>query len=548
MVPGADNDHSLMKRRMHMRTNADLLADALYRRGVRHVYGIPSGENLAVVDALRRRGISFVLVSNEASAGFMADVEGRLMGRPGVCLSTLGPGACNMTTGVGNAFLDRSPLVALTAQVRRALHGRVNQMHVEHRLLYSPITKWSGVITPGAVEWAMARAFRLAAEEIPGAVHLDMPQDVMEGPIVAETIYEEPITRDDLRASPDVGVVEEILRKARYPVMAVGITAMRGGLGAGLTVFAERHGIPVVSTVMGKGSIPSTHPLFVGVVGRARSGLVYDTIAQADLVLGVGYDPVEINYEAWMPRAPLVHMDSRPVDIDDMQKVKAQVVSHPSALVKALNNIPPISNGWDHTTLAGAKEKLRSALRPRVDDFSPHHVVDILEEMLPEEHVLSFDVGAHTHLIAQMWERAAPGRFLVSNGWSSMGFAVPAAIAAQLHRPNSRVACITGDGGFLMMAGEMATVGRLGTPVVFIVLVDGDLSLIAVRERKRRIEPYGIHLFDRRRPLADSVFGVPARIVTTETCFRKALGEALESRAPCIIKAVVDPSEYYELL
>lgn len=531
-----------------MRTNADLLADALYRRGVRYVYGIPSGENLAVVDALRRRGIFFVLVSNEASAGFMADVEGRLTNRPGICLSTLGPGACNMTTGVGNAMLDRSPLVALTAQVRRTFYGRVTQMHVEHRLLYSPITKWSTSIAPGAVEWTVARAFREATEEIPGAVHLDMPQDVMEGPIVAETHYIEPVTHGDLRALPDVGAVDEALRKSRYPVMAVGITAVRCRLEAGLTAFAERHGIPVVSTMMGKGTVSPNHPLFVGVVGRARSRLVYEAISQADLLLAVGYDPVEINYETWMPRAPLVHLDSRPVDIDDMQKVMAQVVSHPAALVEALNSIPATQNRWDMKALASAKEKLRSALRPRRDEFSPHHVVDILEEMLPEDHILSFDVGAHTHLIAQMWERAAPGKFLVSNGWSSMGFSVPAAIAAQLHRPNSRVACVTGDGGFLMMAGEMATASRLGTPVVFIVLVDGDLSLIAVRQQKRGIEPYGISLFNRRRPLAESVFGVPARIVRTEAEYRTALKEALEGRAPSIIKAVVDPSEYYELL
>lgn len=530
-----------------MRTNADLLADALYRRGVRHVYGIPSGESLAVVDALRRRGIFFTLVSNEAAAGFMADVEGRLTGRPGICLSTLGPGACNMTTGVGNAFLDRSPLIALTAQVRRALHGRVTQMHVEHRLLYSPITKWTTAIAPGAVEWTVARAFRIATEEIPGPVHIDMPQDVMESPSATETRNEDQIKIEG-GYQPDVGAVEKALRKARYPVMAVGLTAARYGLGNELTAFAERHGIPVVSTLMGKGVVPDGHPLFLGAVGRAKSALIYEAIARADLVLAVGYDPVEINYEAWMPRAPLVHLDSRPVDIDDMQKVEAQIIAHPVALVEAINKIPAILNDWDLKALAGMKEKLHSSLRPQRNEFSPHHVVDILEEMLPEDSILSFDVGAHTYLIGQMWKRALPGRFLVSNGWSSMGFGVPAAIAAQLHQPDSRVACVTGDGGFLMMAGEMATANRLGTPVVFIVLVDGYLSLIGVKGQKRGIEPYGIHLFDRQRPLADSVFGVPVRVARTEADFRAALKEALESRTPIIIKAVVDPSEYYELL
>ncbi len=527
---------------------AAAVVEALARAGIRRVFGYPGSQNLRFIEEMRGGPVEFVLVTHEACAGFMADVTARLTGRPGACLSTLGPGATNMTTGVGNALLDRVPLLAFTATMGGRWRGRTVQMQIDHRRLYAPLTKWSAEIRPATAWRTMARAIAMAEAEQPGPVHLDFPEDVAEEERAFEPPAAFPPARQPLPTPAPAALAKAaaLLAAARRPLVAVGLTMNRAGATEALRAFVDRHHLPVVSTLMAKGHVDEEGGAFVGVLGRARRDIVAEFCREADLVVAVGYDPVEFNYEEWVARdVPIVHLDTVPADLDAGHRLGADVVGDVGDALRQLAALPAVGHGWDLEAVAPHRRRLRAALTPASTSFAPHHAVLAMRELLSAEGLLAADVGAHTHLIGQLWDPRGLGRLLVSNGWSSMGFCIPAAIAAKLARPDLPVAGCTGDGGFLMMAGEISTAVRLRLPVVFVVLRDRYLSLIRVKQERRgfpgaaAVELYGPDY----RP-SDTLFGAPVVVADTEEAFRAAFAAGLSAAGPTVIEAVVDPAEY----
>ena len=533
-----------------MKNNAAIVVDALERAGIRHVFGIPSGQNARFVDALRGSGVEFILVTHEGCAGFMADVVGRLTGKPGACLSTLGPGATNMATGVGNAFLDRVPLLAFTAQMGRFWRGRTVQMHIDHQKLYAPITKWSTLLETGKIIATMKRAIEIATQEQPGPVHLDLPEDV------AEESSEESAGRFEivpaLMAPFDekaLAKAAELIQKARYPLVAVGLTMNRCHATSELRAFIEKHQLPSVSTLMAKGHVVEEESQFVGVVGRARRDIVAEYTKPVDLIIAIGYDPVELNYEEWVKKdVPLIHIDTVPADIHADYHVACQVVGNIRDILKALGRIPKLTHRWNLRALRQHRDKLFTALTPKQKSFAPHQLLLAMRDLLPRNGLLVDDVGAHTHLVGQLWNTHGPGNFLVSNGWSSMGFAIPGAIAAKLVQPDRPVVACVGDGSFLMTVGEINTAVRLRLPIVFVVLRDSALSLIKVKQMRKHLPHHGIQLFNSHYRSSDNFFGARVIPVHHEEAFREAFKEGLAGDEPFIIEAVVDPSEYEVLI
>jgi len=530
------------------RTNAGLLARRLRAMGVRYAFGIPSGQILAAIEAMESCGIRFVLVSHEMTAAFMADVVGRLTGVPGVALATLGPGATNLATGVGNALLDRSPCLILTGQVASTHFGRRVQMHVDHQQLFRPLTKGSFLLAPGRITETLDAAFALATAEPPGPVHLDLLDDFAVAPArEARRAFSRP-TADGGPRLHGLPAALRAVRAAKRPVAALGLTAARSGLGRRIERFLVRHGIPFVTTMMGKGAVPDDHPLCIGVVGRARHRWVEAFLADADLVLGIGYDPVEIGYEEWMPKVPLVHVDPEAADTDGGVRVAAEVTGDLGAAVEALAGAGLGRAAWDPAAIRVFRERLAASLRPKSRRFQPWQVLDVLRDWMPADGILACDVGAHTHLVATQWPVPRTGQLLVSNGWSSMGYAIPAALAAKLVRPAREVACVVGDGGFLMQAGEMATAARLDLRVAFVVLRDESLSLIDAKQKRRGFRAVGVGLPVRRPRPPEHYFGVPCVPARTPRELRAALTRAGRSRGPTVIEAVVDGGRYPELL
>ena len=529
-------------------TSAGLLAERLKAHGVRYAFGIPSGQILPVVEAFEQHGVRFVLVSHEMTAGFMADVMGRLTGVPGVALATLGPGTTNLATGVGNALLDRSPCLILTGQVPTAQLGRRVQMHIDHSALFAPLTKASLCLAPSTIRDGVDRAVALALAEPPGPVHLDLPEDVIAAPITTRhgrALLPVGVRR---RKGGSLGRALSALRTSRRPVAALGLTAARLGVGRHIQRFLERHRIPFVTTMMGKGVVPDDHPLHIGVVGRARHRWVEAFLAGADLILGIGYDPVEIGYEDWMPKVPLIHIDGEPVDADPRVQVAADVQGDVRELLAGLTRGGIPRTDWDLAAIRTFRQRLHAGLRPVNGGFQPHQVLDVLRAWLPEDGILTCDVGAHTHIIASQWPVTQPNTLLVSNGWSSMGYGIPAAMAATLAAPDREVACVVGDGGFLMQAGEMATAARLGRRVVFVILRDASLSLIEAKQLRKGFRIAGVRLFSETVQPATNYFGVPCLPVRSAQEFRRALAVARSARGPVAIEAVVDGSLYPEIL
>jgi acetolactate synthase-1/2/3 large subunit len=529
-----------------MQSNAEIVVDTLEKAGTKYVFGYPGGQNARFIEAMHGSRVEFVLVTQEACAGFMADVYGRLTGKPGACLSTLGPGATNMTTGVGNAFLDRVPLLAFTAQMGKVWKGRTVQMQIDHQKLYAPITKWTAELETGKVYAIMKKAVETALAEQPGPVHLDFPEDLAEE-LSPETAGEfSPVPPAIPSFDPKAFArVEELLRKANYPLVAIGLTMNRAGATRELVEFVNKHKLPVVTTLMAKGHIPEEGSQLVGVVGRARRDIVAEYYKPADLVLAIGYDPVEFNYEDWVRKdLPVVNLNTVPIDIASGYSVPCQVIGDIREILEGLLKIDRIEHQWDLKALAAHRKKLYQALTPRQKNFSPHHALLAMRQTFPKDGILVADVGAHTHIIGQLWDTRGPGNFLVSNGWSSMGFGIPAAIAAKLVQPQRPVTAVVGDGGFLMKVGEINTAVRLKLPVVFVVFRDRYLSLIKVKQDRKEYHRHGVELFGSGYASSDNFFGAKVVVAREEEEFREAFKKGLAGNQPVVIEAVVDPAEY----
>jgi acetolactate synthase-1/2/3 large subunit len=530
-------------------TFANYLAKFFREQGVKHIFGVPSGDWMSYMEAMESGDPEFVLVANEASGGFMATVYGWLTGAPGVCYGTTGPGATNLSTGVGCALLDRSPIIALTTEPPEHMVGRTTQMVIDHQTLLKPVTKHTFRMQPEQVEKQLVDAVAIAKAEVQGPVHIGLPEGMGDKHVtgaIPPVIVPEPIAAAD---DASLARMETVFSKATKPLLAIGLTAVRLGLGAAIVKVAEYHDIPVVLTPMAKGLIDEDHRSYAGVLFHALSDIVALTNKQADLVVGVGYDPVEFNYESWMPQVPLIHIDTTACDIDkQVYQTVYDVVGHPAVALERLLALEPVASTWDMEALRVRREDMFSRFVPKAGVFGPLSVLQILREILPDDGIMTCDVGAHTHLIGQAWRTRHPFGQLMTNGWSSMGFGIPAALGAKLARPETPVVCITGDGGYMMMAGEMATAKRIGKNIVFIVLSDTKLELIRLKQKKRGRITEGTTLSSEQPQLSDYMFGVPILPADSAQAFRAALTEAFASDGPVIVQAIIDSSEYEDLI
>lgn len=570
----------------------DYIAERFRKEGVKRFFGIPGGPSIPYMEAFRRAGIEFILTGHEGSAAVMADVTARLTGVTGVCHATFGPGAVNLASGVGGALLDRSPVIALTTEMTDAWLGRTAQMNIDHQGLFRPLTKATFRLSSANAGDVISRSLELANDEYPGPVHIGLPSDLAgreltSGAFAPQTSHEAPArsqtgegttahsrtgegipaaartetgsgvsaaARPDARAvitgiwgsdaaSAIHGRAGVLIASARRPLLAVGLTAMRNGAGQALVKFLEEHSVPVIVTPMAKAMIPADHPCFAGVFFHALSDRLERLIKAADLVIGLGYDPVEYNYESWLPDVPLISFDTRPSDLSVRGSI--EIVSPPGRWFEIL---APLMSSPEMTGMAGeVRADILKSLAAPSNGFSPVAALSVLRETLPPGSTVTADVGSHLHLLGQMWD-VMNGRLIMTNGWSSMGFGLPAAVAAALACSGEPVVCITGDGGLLMHAGEIMTARRLGLRIITVVLNDGELNLIRVKQQWKNVSPYGIKVSDGLLFGADSFLGVDVKRVINAAELRSAVRKSLRSESSVIIEAVVNPSLYSDLV
>ncbi|HEY7221125.1 MAG TPA: thiamine pyrophosphate-binding protein [Candidatus Binatia bacterium] len=523
--------------------NSDLIVRTLEQGGVRWVFGVPSGPVLPLIEALRQSSIQFVLTASETSAGFMAVAVGYLTGVPGVCVSTVGPGATNLTTGVGCAWLDRAPLIAITCNVATPWLKRRIQMRIDHHALFKPLTKATISLAENSVGPSVKRALAIATQEPPGPVHLDLPEDVAQG---QQAAFTEPASeRNDLpdRSNEASEALRRALARSRRPLVITGLSFTRSQAARELLKFIERQKLPFVTTMHAKGFLPEKHANWAGVIGRARRSDVKRFTDRADLIIAVGYDPIEINYEEWVGNCPVVHLSTEAAESGKNLQFLWNSACDLDAAIEAVSRIDTVANDWTAEEFQGHRESLDRALRPAGTGFAPHDVVDCLRAKLPQDGILAYDVGAHTHQIASQWRTDVPRTLLSTNGWSSMGYGMPAAYAAKLVHPERAVVAIVGDGGFQMTAGELVLARRLNLAVPVIVLNDGWLGLMKVKQERRHYPLSGVYLGAPPESPAHC-FGVSCRPAKTLDDFDATLDWAFTLDGPSVIEAFTDAGAY----
>ena len=416
--------------------NADLIVATLRANGITRGFGIPSGNVLPLMEAMRKGGVEFVLTAHEGSAGFAADVTGRMTGAPGLCIATLGPGATNLATGIGSAYLDRSPMIAITCNLNTDQLGRRIQMWIDHHALFKPITKATLPLKRGCIVETLTEAIRIALSEPQGPVHLDLPEDVALAPTNEQVAA--PAQPATLAAAPDAAIARaaELIAAAKRPIAVIGSSAMRLADPQLLRKLVERHSLPFATTTMAKGMIDEDHPLSLGCIERACRQVQRKLLRSADLIVGLGYDTIEVEYEAWIDDRPLLQIDIEPVDVAPTVKLVHQVTGDLDAFAGAAACATGGHEPGDEAVLAEHRRRFQ-ALRPRhfaAQYFTAHAASMRCAARCRARAAVVRRRRAHAP-DRQPVDRACAQDLPLTNGWSSMGFGMPAAIAAKLAHP-----------------------------------------------------------------------------------------------------------------
>jgi acetolactate synthase-1/2/3 large subunit len=532
---------------------AELLVSCLKNEGVEIVFGLPGEETLALTDALLDSGIRFISTRHEQGAAFMADVCGRLTGRAGVCLATLGPGATNLVTGVADANLDRAPLVAITGQAGRDRIHKESHQYVDIVDLFRPITKWNTRIEVGRViPEAVRKAFKVAQVEKPGACHLELPEDVADEHV--EPHWAPLSTERPRRPSPDRPALRraaELIDRAKAPLVFAGNGVIRGGASRALREFSKRTGIPVVNTFMAKGCVPWDYELSLGTIGLQARDYVSCGFDRADLIIATGYDPVEYAPKLWNPDRDktIVHLDFTPAEVDANYQPAVEVVADVREALDLLTEL--VASRRDPARSRALHEWILSELEDGSTDtvfpMKPQRVIHDIRKALAPEDILISDVGAHKLWIARLYQALAPNTVIISNGYAAMGIALPGALAAKLIHPERRVLAVSGDGGFLMNCQELETAVRFDLPVVVLIFRDGGYGVIRWKQMSRYGRESGVVFGNPDFVKLAESFGCRGLRVEAADELIPALEEAFRGRGPCVVDVPVDYRENLKL-
>ncbi|MDA8169903.1 MAG: acetolactate synthase large subunit [Nitrospiraceae bacterium] len=525
-----------------------LFVSCLENEGVEYVFGIPGEENIELLYALKKSGkIKFVTTRDERGASFMATAWGRLCGRPGVCLSTLGPGAINLLPGVADAFLDFSPVIAITAQKSLSETFREAHQYIDVVSIYKPVTKWGASIRAKNVPEIVRKAFRVAMAEKPGPVHLEMPEDVACLPAEGEpmppalAVYPEP-------SGSAVQAALDMVQNAANPVVIAGNGVIRAGASAELLKFLNRFRLPAAATFMAMGAVPASERLFISTVGLQQKDYISCGLERADLIITVGFDPVEFSPQYWKGvKKHVIHISATPAETDVAYQ-SLELVGDIKKTLSTLARKCSFTRAEPDYYL-----KIRQGARGLLSGadtgypLKPLRIVRELRGALGKKDILVSDVGAHKIWISRFYEALSPNTVLISNGLASMGFAIPSAIAARLVHPERKVVAAVGDGGFLMTAAEIETAVRLGVSMVVLVFNDGAYGLIEWKERVRYRQEFFTGFGNPDFVKFAEAFGARGYRVEKEGELAGILKDALGREGVSIIDCPVDYGENMEL-
>jgi acetolactate synthase-1/2/3 large subunit len=530
---------------------ADLLVRCLENEGVIRVFGVPGEETLSLLDALADSSVTFIPTRHEQGAALMADVYGRITGRPGVCLATLGPGATNLVTGVADAFLDHAPLVAITGQTDLATIHKEAHQYIDTPELFRSITKWQARVSePGVVPEVVRKAFKIAETEKPGPTHIELPEEVAareaEGQPLKITQVEYPRPADHA-----VQTAAELIGRAERPMILAGNGVVRRRAAGELREFTEKVCIPAANTFMSKGVMGYSNPMARLTVGIQNRDYELSGLDEADVVVAVGYDFVELAPRLWNPRRDkrIIHIDTLPAEVDEHYLPAVEIVSEIGEALRALT--PACATRELLTDDPPLKSTVLAELKSHANDQSvplrPQRILSDMRRVLSEDDILISDVGAHKLWIARLFPAEQPNTVIISNGFATMGIGLPGGIAAKLAAPERRVVVVSGDGGFLMNVQELETARRLGTSFVTVVWVDGGYGSIRWKQEAIFGRAFGVEFGNPDFVQLAQAFGLPAFLIAEADDFAPALTRALALEEPSIIAVPVDYGENHRL-
>lgn len=529
-----------------MSTVAHILSQTLLEAGIDIVFGLPGGENSELMDALRKARLRFVLVRNENSAVFMADVQARLTGKPGVVLTTLGPGVANAYAGIAHAWLDRAPVLLITAQTPRRLLDHHTHQVIDTQAIMRPVTKHTEELTTMGVAARVHNALTLSMDGRPGIVHLGISSETagLEALDDNNEATNNTVTKHDHAQPQLTESVKHLLAHAQRPVLVVGLGLEPEQPYSALLKLAEALDAPVIVTPKAKGALPDDHALAAGVIGLTRSDPAYEILDEADLIIAIGFDVVEL-VKPWQPSTPLIWVANWQ-NVDPKIAAIAEFVGPMSPILQQMTT-SAISHlhHWGAQRVANFRQKLASRALPAPQNgkLLPQTVLQILREATPRNIFVSTDVGSHKILAALTWPAYAPNRYMLSNGLSSMGFGLPAAAAAALTL-NASTLCITGDAGMAMVMGELGLVAELGLPVITVVMNDNALDLIRSHQKRLGKQTFGVEFANPDWLQVAAAYGIDGYRVGSESELHTAITAAFTQRKPALIEALIDPISY----
>lgn len=528
---------------------SEVMVKYLAAAGVGHIFGYPGDPNVEFMEVARRAGMQFVLGRREGTAGLMAEAYGFLTGRPGVCMSTLGPGSSNLVNAVANAWLDRVPMIAISGQIERKREQSFTHQVLDHDRLFSPVSKWATHVAPDTVATVMRKALRTAMAERPGPVHITTHADVVGAAAVDDTISLPPLKALPaplriIAADHAAADLPARIRAARRPAILTGIAAQRAEAHDALARMAESLGVPVVVAPMAKGVLNEDHPYYAGTLDMACNALVWDFLKRCDLLLAVGFDAVEL-IKPWQLAVPTVHIDATP-NTDQIYPADAELVGDIPAILEAITAAWTGEVKWERAEVSGHRDALRAGYYAgRVEGkLNPTDVVDLVREAMPREAIATTDVGSHKLLVGQGWTAYEPRSVLMTNGLSSMGYSLPAAITAKLLHPHRPVVCFVGDGGLAMVQGELRLASSLGLDPLVVVFCDNSLNRIEIKQENRKYPSWGTLIEPTNIPLLAHSMGCEGVTVDSAASLSRALADARPGDRPLVIGANIDPSQY----
>ncbi len=532
---------------------SDLFVKALENEGVEYIFGIPGEENLDLLESLRNSKIKLVLTRHEQGAGFMAATYGRLTGKPGVCLSTLGPGATNFTTPAAYAQLGAMPMVMITGQkpIKKSKQGRFQI--VDTIDLFRPITKYTQQIVNGNNIPSMVReAFRLAIEERPGAVHLELPEDIAAEEVDDRVFQVVGFRRPDADALA-VQKAVQMIEAAKMPLLLLGAGANRKRTREALAQFVEMTGIPFFNTQMGKGVLDERDPLFLGTAALSKDDFLHYAIDRADLIINIGHDVVE-KPPFFMEEGgtQVIHVNFFPAQIDEVYFPQLNVIGDIATSVRQLAAQIKDKSNWDFSYYKRIKTEVESHLSKYSEDERfptlPQRLVHLLRKELPDDGIITLDNGIYKIWFARNYKCYEPNTLLLDNALASMGAGLPSAILAKLINPRKKVIAICGDGGFMMNSQELETATRLGLNMTVIILNDNAYGMIKWKQEEMGFTNFGL---DYKNPdfvqYAES-YGCIGHRPASDEAFKEILSECLNTDGVHLIDLAIDYSLNHSIL